>query len=53
MPIYEVHQGSETYYQYGMDGAKYLFDESKKGSKEKAYKKAVKQSKAIHANSKK
>jgi len=51
MPIHEVKSGKKHYYQYGSSGKRYYFDPNCLKCKQEAYNKALQQTKAIHASS--
>lgn len=50
MPIYRKHDSKGYYFQYGNNGSKYYYNVHSKDSVQKAYEKAVKQTKAVHAS---
>jgi len=50
MPIYEKLDKKGPYFQYGSVGKKYYFLKNSKISRDAAYQKALKQTKAIHAS---
>lgn len=47
MPIHQRHNSKGSYYQYGNHGAKYYYT---KETRERAYKRALRQARAIHSH---
>jgi hypothetical protein len=50
MPIFEHPFSNNPYFRYGKTGHKYYYIKYNESSRQKAYKQALQQTKAIHAN---